>query len=314
MALQFVPVQQFVPLHDVQIRKGKVRGDANVAQVEGIASTEHEDHEGQTLLQKGMDWSYFLREGWINYEHEDPKHATRGAAAVIGYPVRVWSTTHEGKPATGLEARLFLDDPRAAQVVQTLEAIQKAIPARQLGFSIEGDAVDVDNPKDPKVIKRAVIYNVTLTSNPVNGKARISRVQRDRLRKALSLGLGDLGIPRIGGEEGDDEPQRANPLHRILEDHFHRVMRESAARLGRSAPPLSPWGSPLLWSDESSAGGMSPAGGLFDAVDKGGIGYQAPSQPSGEAFSALVPQSIEGAPRRRKTQSLAQLLASLYNP
>lgn len=308
MALQFVPVQQFVPLHRVQIRKGKVRGGANVAHVEGIASTEHEDHEGQTLLQKGMDWSYFLREGWINYEHEDVKHPTRGAAAVIGYPVRVWPTTHEGKPATGLEAGLYLDNPRAAQVVQVLESIQGATPARQLGFSIEGDAVDVDDPKAPKVIKRAVIYNVTLTSNPVNGKARISRVQRDKIRKALSLGLGDLGLPRVGGEDDGDEPQRANPLHRILEDHFHRVMRESMARTGRLYEPQSPWGSPVLWSDEA------PARSLPDAVDKGGIGHQTPSQPSGGAFSALVPQSIEGAPRRRKTQSLAQLLASLYNP
>lgn len=299
------PVSSFVTLCALRIRKGKARGDANVAEVEGIASTEHKDHEGQILKQDGLDWRYFLREGWINYEHEDVKHRTRGAAAVIGYPLEVWPTTHDGQPATGLRAHVFLDDPRGAQVVKTLENIQKAIPTRQLGFSIEGDALDVDDPRSPKVIKKAVIYNVTLTANPVNPKARISRARRAEIRKSLGLGLGDLGIVDLAQDEA---PSPRDPLLAIFQAHWQQLMRDGARRQReaqrqespRAVDPFEPF---------------DPLATPYDFTHKGGIGYQTPSQPSDGALSALVPQSLEGAPRkRRRPQSLAALLANLYNP
>lgn len=317
------PLSSFVALRALQIRKGKTRGDANVAEVEGIASTEHKDHEGQVLKQDGLDWRYFLREGWINYEHEDVKHPTRGTVAIIGEPIEVWPTTHEGLPATALRAHIFLDDPRGAQVIKTLETLQKASSARKIGFSIEGDALDVDDPRNPKVVKKAVIYNVTLTSNPVNPKARISSFKRAAIRK--SLGLGDLGFPPASGER-----TQVDPLARLMLGHFREVVRTQAQRYGRNE-----WTDQVLRDEQTErlllaeladrVEGAPHAVDPFDPFDplaspynfthKGGIGYQTPSAPSGQSLSPLAPQSLEGAARkRRRPQSLAALLANIYNP
>jgi len=308
------PLSSFVPLHALRIRKGKTRGDANVAEVEGIASTEHKDHEGQVLKQDGLDWRYFLREGWINYEHEDVKHPTRGTVAIIGEPIEVWPTTHEGQPATALRAYIYLDDPRGAQVIRTLETLQKASSARKIGFSIEGDALDVDDPRAPKIVKKAVIYNVTLTSNPVNPKARISNFKRAAIRKSLGLGLGDLGIV----DTSEDDAQRRDPLLAIFQDHWRQQMQEAARRTARAhGRDLAQMFSPASGRREARDPfeDFDPLANPYDFTAKGGIGYQSPSQPSGGDLSALVPQSMEGAPRRRRSpQSLAAILANLYNP
>ena len=58
--------------------------------VEGIISTENEDAQGEIMLQKGMQFDYFKKRGWINLEHK------QGPENMIGSPVELKSIKYKG--------------------------------------------------------------------------------------------------------------------------------------------------------------------------------------------------------------------------
>jgi hypothetical protein len=51
--------------------------------VEGVASTESEDADGEVLLPEGFNVDYFLKSGFINWHHQSK--STPGA--IIGEPI-----------------------------------------------------------------------------------------------------------------------------------------------------------------------------------------------------------------------------------
>lgn len=141
------------------------------AKIGGIISTEVVDQQGDVILQDGMDFSYFLQRGWFNYEHK------QGAANIVGCPSSVKPVMVDGKKATRVEGYLMTDKPLARDLLNTAKAISKAKLPRELGFSVEGQVLSRDKD-NPKIITRAKILNVAITSAPVNPDARLELLAR----------------------------------------------------------------------------------------------------------------------------------------
>jgi len=159
--------------------------------VTGLASTEHKDRQGDTIRQDGLDWTQFLKHGFINDDHG------KTANDIIGYPTKVRAVkVRDGNrtiPATAIEGYLF-DTPKAAQ----LAALAKSMHGtpRQMGFSVEGPA-----PKrsvtDPSEIVGAVVTHVAFTPWPVNPYATaVVELQKSvrLLCKAMTAGSG-VAVP-----------------------------------------------------------------------------------------------------------------------
>lgn len=139
-----------------------------VGRIGGIISSETVDQQGETLVQNGMDWAYFLSKGWFNYEHK------AGAENVLGHPEKVTACTYRGSPATQVEGVLYLHKPRAREIYETAVAMQKAGNARQLGFSVEGEV----KMRKGKQVAAARVLNVAITAHPVHPDARLEIIAK----------------------------------------------------------------------------------------------------------------------------------------
>lgn len=137
--------------------------------IEGIASTEGKDQQGEVVLQDKMDCSYLLEKGYLNWNHS---HAPEDQ---IGKPLEVVKlpggpNTPNNLPATYFRALLF-DNVNRAEAVWTLS---KAIDTssghgmdRSLGFSVEG-GVKVRNGN---VLVETVVRHMAVTHEPVNAQS-----------------------------------------------------------------------------------------------------------------------------------------------
>lgn len=167
-----VPVEVFEKAGE----KGKER------RIGGVISTEHKDKQGEVVLQRGLDFSDFLSNGWFNDNH------SRDTAGVVGYPQAVRRTTHNGKPATYVEGYLLRGSNEAERIQadriwSLANALQKT--DRRLGFSIEGKVLRRSGP-DGKVIAQARVNNVAITNCPVNTASGL-----DVLAKSMMAVEGD---------------------------------------------------------------------------------------------------------------------------
>jgi len=157
------------------------------ARIGGIISSAAKDFQGEEIAQGGVDWSYFLKHGWFNYEHK------QGPENVLGHPETVTKGDANGKDVTRVEGVLYLHKPKARQIYDTALAMQKAGGARQLGFSVEGQ---VEQRLGKKIIKARVL-NVALTAHPVNPDARLEIIAKA------------AGGYNAGGSVGYQEPASA---------------------------------------------------------------------------------------------------------
>ena len=138
--------------------KGETNEEGAV-KIGGICSTQDMDFEGEKIDQDGLDWTYFLKHGWFNYEHK------QGADAVLGHPTSIQMS--DDSKNTRVEGVLYTSKPLAREIYETAVAIQKAGGGRSLGFSVEGQVIERDT-KDPKHVKKARVLNVAITNAPVN--------------------------------------------------------------------------------------------------------------------------------------------------
>jgi hypothetical protein len=163
------------------------------ALIRGVISTESVDLQGETIAQNGLDFSYFLRKGWLNLDHKP------GVENVLGYPLSVETRGRE----THLEGVLLLDRPKAKEVYDTARSLQKAGGGRRLGFSIEGQVIERD-PKNPKRILKARVLNCAITHNPINADTALE------LLKSL-IGYQTPSAPANGESLSALVPQQLNP-------------------------------------------------------------------------------------------------------
>jgi hypothetical protein len=156
----------WVPLDDIV--KGKDDKGNEVMKVGGIASTNAEDADGEFLDPNGFDVSYFLKSGFLNYHHQ----AKNDPNAIIGEPT-VARITKEG---LYIEGFLYPDNPIAQAVYNTATSLKKNSSTRNLGFSIEGKAIDRDLV-NPKIIKKAMITGCAITFMPKNPKTYMDLIK-----------------------------------------------------------------------------------------------------------------------------------------
>ena len=124
--------------------------------IQGIASTEDPDFFGETVVQNGLDISYFLKKGYFNWNHES------GPDSKIGVPTE----GRIGKDGFFVKGYL-LDTPAAKRVVDLAEGLRKAGSPRRLGFSVEGK-IKQRHPEDHATITKSWVKDVALTAEPIN--------------------------------------------------------------------------------------------------------------------------------------------------
>lgn len=175
---------RWVPLTLSKAQEQREEGEApaEVAEIGGICSTDDLDFEGEQIAQDGLDWSYFLRHGWFNHEHE------QGPANVLGHPVKIEPVDDR---RTRVEGVIYLAKDLGKRIYETAVALQKAGGARSLGFSIEGQVLQRD-PTNPKRVLKARVLNVAITSAPVNPHTNLELIARSI---GASVGYQEPTIP-----------------------------------------------------------------------------------------------------------------------
>ena len=155
----------------VQLSKADRGDDPNgamtTARIGGIISTSAKDFQGDEIAQDGIDWSYFLKHGWFNWEHKNgPEH-------ILGHPESVKRIEVNGQPATYVEGVLYTDKPLAKGVFETLNAIKSANVDRRIGLSVEGKVI----ARSGKTILKAQVLNTAICAHPINPEARVELIK-----------------------------------------------------------------------------------------------------------------------------------------
>lgn len=135
---------------DINVKKSEKEGRRLI---QGYASTDREDRQGESLVQKGLDISDFVDHGYLNYDHNN--------SIILGYPTE--NTTIDSK-GLWVEGELLKGLPMADQIWDLALALKKSNAPRKLGFSVEGKVTE----RQGKQVRKAKIYNCAITTNPVN--------------------------------------------------------------------------------------------------------------------------------------------------
>jgi len=147
--------------------------------VQGVASTNEQDRQGETLEPNGYDCSYFLEQGVINWHHQSSKDPS----SIIGYPMECRAIDNGSK--FFIKGKFFSKSEMAKKVYQLIKDV-KGTP-RQVGWSIEGKATE-RHPLNKNRVLKARITGCALTYAPI-GKNTYADVV-----KSFS-GEGDINQP-----------------------------------------------------------------------------------------------------------------------
>lgn len=130
--------------------------------VQGVASTQDVDAQGESVLQEGIVLDPLLKDGFINADHQP------GFENIIGQPLEARLTHVEGKPALFVKAVLFEGVPRADAAWALLNSLEKGraegTTTRRLGWSVEGQVLE----RRGNLIAKSVVRHIALTHQPVS--------------------------------------------------------------------------------------------------------------------------------------------------
>lgn len=149
--------QFFMPAQPI-LKAGKDDKDGK-RWIQGIASTNARDLQGEVVVQDGIDFNYFLRNGYFNDDHKDgPEHK-------VGEPTKCKVTKD------GLWVKGFLYKSEKQQrsghywdLIQAQNA--EGDSQRNVGFSIQGKVLK----RKGNVIERCWIQDVAITTAPINAR------------------------------------------------------------------------------------------------------------------------------------------------
>lgn len=145
----------FIP---IDFEKSGVAG--SLTKIKGVASTEAEDSDGETLIPAGFDFAPLLSTGFLNWNHQ----AKTSAKAICGEPTAA-KIINNGKDFY-IEGVIYPNE-EGKNVIHLAETLEKYSPNRRLGFSIEGQAIERD-VLNPKRVTKARITGVAITQSPKN--------------------------------------------------------------------------------------------------------------------------------------------------
>ncbi len=147
--------EQFEHLFDLEVDVTLVKAatDETSRRIGGYASTESLDRQGEIIVQKGLDFSDFLKSGWFNDNHKQDVNR------VLGYPTS--AEFHKGK-GWYVEGYLIKGYKPADEIWELAKALQNT--PRKLGFSVEGKILKRVSNK----IAKAIVKHIAITHVPVN--------------------------------------------------------------------------------------------------------------------------------------------------
>lgn len=163
-------------------------------ELEGIASTNDKDSDGEELDPSGYNLIPFLNNGIVNWNHrskEDP-------SAVIGEPIEARITKDN---ELYVKVRLFKNSEKARQVYNLASVMENSsLSNKRLGFSIEGFPV-LKDPFNKKKILKADITGLAITPTPKNKNTFASIIKGEYSEPFLEEeGLedeGDLELEKV---------------------------------------------------------------------------------------------------------------------
>lgn len=159
--------------------------------IKGVASSEVEDSDGETLVPSGYDLSPLLTSGFLNYNHQ----AAKDPNAIIGQPTKA-EIINGGKDLY-IEGFLYPDSEAAQSTYKLAQVLEKNSPDRRMGFSIEGKAIEKD-PLNPKRITKARITGVAITPCPKNPNTLLSIMKGEYAEPFIEVEELEKGGPGSG--------------------------------------------------------------------------------------------------------------------
>jgi len=171
----------FAHMGDV-ILKSEKRNETNVFPFTAQASTPDKDREGETLLQKGLNFEPFKSAGHYNWNHIP--------FAIVGVPTgkKAWleeTGWHcEGEIISGLEV---FRDPVTKSVYTTDQIVCQHNQMKKAGYnhglhvSVEGKVTK--RSKCGKYVEKADIYHIACTFTPVNPNCSLKMLAKSMAGK-----------------------------------------------------------------------------------------------------------------------------------
>lgn len=178
----------FIP---AEIEKGLDKEGNAVIKVKGICSDDNKDSDEEYLHPSGYDLTYFLSNGFINYNHR----AKDDPSSIIGEPTMA-KIVNNGTQMY-MEGILFPSNKKALAVCELAQTLAKYGSTRKLGWSIEGSVIERD-PMNPKKITKAKITGVAITPCPKNHNTFVDLVK------------GEYSDEFIKDDEDDEEEKPKN--------------------------------------------------------------------------------------------------------
>jgi hypothetical protein len=169
------------------VEKGDVDSTRR-GRIEGIASSEAIDADKEVVVQKGLDWGWFMTKGFVSLEHP------LGVHNIVGEPIEVSPVTlTDGVEATKITCDLLLDDPAAKSIYDKARTLKKADSKRKLGFSIEGRVIE----RDGNTINKAEVVSVAISAVPKNPLTWFEPIMASQFWRSL-VGYPQQGMPFSG--------------------------------------------------------------------------------------------------------------------
>jgi len=172
---------------EMELRKSE-SGDRRI--VRGYASTESMDQDGEVILQNGIDFSYLLKSGFLNYDHQKREIAGATMPIIVGYPIRA-EIRDKGLWVEGellkSSGETNSEQARLADELWELGLMfQKSGGKRSLAYSVEGGVVERKGNK----ITKSQVRHLAITTKPVNAEATL-----EVFRKSFCCGKCDSNHP-----------------------------------------------------------------------------------------------------------------------
>lgn len=160
--------------------------------IQGIASTSSKDLQGEVVSQKGIDVSYFLKNGYFNNDHKP------GAENKVGEPTDCKITKD------GLWVKGFIYEGKKASddIWEHITSLSKSGASRRMGFSIEGKVLQ----RNGNTIEKCWIQDIAITPAPVNSNTWAEVAKSLSAQKWVNKAL-DSNTP-IKTESLDEEEKK----------------------------------------------------------------------------------------------------------
>lgn len=140
----------FVPVEKIEKSESK----DGKRWIQGIASTDDRDLQGEVVRPNGIDYAYFLKYGYINDDHkEGPEHKVGEPSECRITPAGLW-----------LKGFIYKGKERSDYWWEHVTTLANNQSARKVGFSIQGKVLR----REGNTIAKCWLQDVAITASPVN--------------------------------------------------------------------------------------------------------------------------------------------------